>query len=264
MENPLHHFELHRIVPIEVFGIDLSINQAVIMMWLAVVAVSLLFILGGRKRQLVPSKLQNLVEMAVVFLRQTVVDAMGPQGAAFLPLLVTLFFFILFSNLLGLIPGAYTATSQVMVTGVFALMVYVLSLIVGVWYHGPSYVKIFAPAGVPWWLLPIMVPIELVSQMARPVTLAVRLFANMTGGHTVILVFFGLMFASASSIGDLAANFIVSFVPALKILGLSLTSAALFLTTVLLFVLEFFIAFIQAYVFVLLTSIYVGEAIHLH
>ena len=241
MENPLHHFELHRIVPINLFGIDLSINQAVIMMWLAVVAVSLFFILGGRKRQLVPSKFQSVVEVTVLFLRQTILETIGPQGLVFLPFLVTLFFFILFSNLLGLIPGAYTATSQVMVTGVFALAVYLMSLVVGFWYHGPGFLKILAPAGVPGWLLPLMVPIELVSQLARPVTLAVRLFANMTAGHMVILIFLGLMFMGGLLVGWLPFTF-----------------------TILIYGLEVFVAFMQAYIFVVLTCVYVSEAIHPH
>jgi F-type H+-transporting ATPase subunit a len=241
MDNPLHHFELHRIVPIDLFGLDLSINQAVIMMWLVVAGISLIFILGGRQRRLVPSKFQSVVEVTVLFLRQTILETVGPKGLVFLPFLVTLFFFILFSNLLGLIPGAYTATSQVMVTGVFAVAVYVMSLVVGFWYHGPGFLKILAPSGVPGWLLPLMVPIELVSQLARPVTLAVRLFANMTAGHMVILIFLGLMFMGGLWVGWLP-----------------------FAMTVALYLLEVFVAFMQAYVFVVLTCVYMGEAIHPH
>jgi len=242
MENPLHHFELHRLIPITLFGFDLSINQAVVMMWLVVAAVALLFILGGRHRRLVPMKFQSVVELAVLFLRQTVLDTMGPKGLVFLPLLIALFFFILFGNLFGLLPGAYTVTSQVMVTGVFALISFLLSFIVGFWYHGPGFLKkIFVPSGVPLWLLPLLVPIEMVSQLARPVTLAVRLFANMTAGHMVILVFFGLMFSGGLLVGWLP-------------LGM----------TVALYLLEILVALIQAYVFVVLTCVYVGEAIHLH
>ncbi|MEW6324699.1 MAG: F0F1 ATP synthase subunit A, partial [Nitrospirota bacterium] len=145
MENPLHHFELHPIWSLSLFGFDVSVNQAVVMMWIVVAGVALFFILGGRRRQLVPSKLQNLAEMAVLFLRQMVLDTMGPQGLVFLPFLIALFFFILFSNLFGLCPGAYTVTSQVMVTGVFALAAFVLSFIVGFWYHGPGFLrKVFA------------------------------------------------------------------------------------------------------------------------
>ena len=241
MESPVEHFELHRLIPIELFGFDLSINQAVVMMWLVVAAVALFFILGGRKRQLVPSKFQSLVEYAVIFLRQTVLDTIGPSGLVFLPFLTTLFFFILFCNLFGLIPGSYTVTSQVMVTGVFALFVYLLSLAVGFWYHGLGFLKVFAPPGVPALLMPAMVLIEFFSQTVRPITLAVRLFANMTAGHMVMSVFFGLMLMGGIWIGWLP-----------------------FAVTVPLYILELLVAFIQAYVFVVLTCVYLGEAIHLH
>jgi F-type H+-transporting ATPase subunit a len=241
MENPLHHFELHRLVPIELFGVDLSINQAVVMMWVVVAAVAFFFIWGSRGGRLVPSKFQSVVEIAVVFLKNIVMENMGTAGLVFLPFLVALFFFILFSNLLGLFPGAYTVTSQVMVTAVYAVIVYVMSLFVGFWFHGIGYFKIYAPAGVPWWLLPMMVPIEVVSQLARPMTLAVRLFANMTAGHLVILVFFGLMFAGGLFFGWLPLAM-----------------------TVALYLLEVLVAFIQASVFVILTCVYLGEAIHLH
>lgn len=242
MENPLHHFELHRLIPITLFGLDLSINQAVVMMWLIVAAASLFFVLGGRQRRMVPLKFQSLVELAVIFLRQTVMDTIGREGLVFLPFLIALFFFIFLGNLFGLLPGAYTVTSQVMVTGVFAVCAFVLSFAVGFWYHGPLFLKkIFVPAGVPLWLLPLLVPIEIVSQLARPMTLAVRLFANMTAGHMVILVFFGLMFSGGLLLGWLP-------------LGM----------TVALYLLELLVAAIQAYVFVVLTCVYVGEAIHLH
>jgi F-type H+-transporting ATPase subunit a len=241
MESPVHHFELHRILPIELFGFDLSINKAVIMMWVVVAAVALFFILGSRRGQLVPSKFQSLVEMSVLFLRQTVLDTMGKEGLAFLPFLVALFFFILFSNLFGLVPGSYTVTSQVMITGAFALIVYAMSLIVGFRYHGVGYLKVYAPSGVPLWLMPVMIFIEVISQVARPITLAVRLFANMTAGHMVISVFFGLMIMGGVWIGWLP-----------------------FAITVPLYLLELLVAFIQAYVFVVLSCVYIGEAIHLH
>jgi len=210
-------------------------------MWLVVAAVALFFILGSRKRQLVPSKFQSVVEYAVIFLRQTVLDTIGKQGLVFLPFLTTLFFFILFCNLFGLIPGSYTVTSQVMVTGVFAVAVYLLSLGVGFWYHGIGFLKVFAPPGVPALLMPAMVVIEIFSQTVRPVTLAVRLFPNMTAGHMVMSVFFGLMIMGGIWIGWLP-----------------------FAVTVPLYILELLVAFIQAYVFVVLTCVYLGEAIHLH
>ena len=241
MENPLDHFILHPLIPIHLFGFDLSINQAVVMMWVVVAAVSLFFWAAVRGRQLVPSKIQSLAEMSLEFLRGLVMENMGEQGMRFFPFIVTLFFFILFANLLGLIPGTYTVTSQIMVTALFAIVVYVISLVVGFTVHGFHFFSILVPPGTPGWLLPLMIPIEVVSQVARPVTLAVRLFANMTAGHTILLVLFSLM---------LAGGVLIGWLP--------------FAVTVPLYILELLVAFIQAYVFVVLTCVYLSEAIHLH
>jgi len=241
VENPLHHFELHPIINLSLFGLDISINQAVIMMWVVCALVFLFFFLAARGRQLVPTKLQSVAEMAIEFLRKLVLDNMGEEGLIFFPFIATLFFFILFSNLLGLIPGAYTVTSQIMVTGLFALIVYLISLGVGFIFHGLKFLSILTPPGTPWWLIPLMIPIEIVSQLARPVTLAVRLFANMTAGHTILNVLFGLMLAGGVLIGWLPFGF-----------------------TVPIYILEVFVAFIQAYIFTVLATVYIGDAIKLH
>lgn len=241
MDNPLHHFELHHLIPIQLFSIDLSINQAVVMMWIVVGSVSLFFWSAARAPQLVPSKLQSLAEISVEFLRGLVIENMGERGMCFFPFIVTLFFFILFANLLGLIPGTYTITSQLMVTGVFALVVYVMSVIVGFSIHGLHFLSILVPPGTPGWLLPLMLPIEIISQMARPVTLAVRLFANMTAGHTVLIVLFGMMLAGGLLIGWLPFGF-----------------------TVAVYLLEVIVAFIQAFIFTILATVYLGDAIKLH
>jgi F-type H+-transporting ATPase subunit a len=241
MENPLDHFILHPLIPIHLFGFDLSINQAVVMMWVVVAAVFLFFWTAVRGRQLVPSKLQNTAEASIEFLRGLVLDNMGERGMPFFPFIVTLFFFILFANLLGLIPGTYTITSQIMVTGLFAIVVYVTSLVVGFTIHGLHFFKIFIPTGTPWWLLPLMLPIEVVSQLARPVTLALRLFANMTAGHTILIVLFSLMLAGGVLIGWLPFAF-----------------------TVAVYVLEVIVAFIQAFIFTILATVYLGDAIKLH
>ncbi|MEK6684296.1 MAG: F0F1 ATP synthase subunit A [Nitrospirota bacterium] len=241
MENPLHHFELHPLIPIHLFGFDLSINQAVVMMWVVVAAVSLFFWTAARTRQLVPTKIQSLAEISVEFLRGLVIENMGERGMRFFPFIVTLFFFILFANLLGLIPGTYTVTSQIMVTALFAIMVYVMSLIVGFTVHGLHFFSILVPPGTPGWLLPLMLPIEVISQLARPVTLSVRLFANMTAGHTVLYVLFGLM---------LAGGVLIGWLP--------------FVFTVVVYILEVIVAFIQAFIFTILATVYLGDAIKLH
>ncbi|HEY5594758.1 MAG TPA: F0F1 ATP synthase subunit A [Nitrospiria bacterium] len=241
MENPLHHFELHPLIPIHLFGFDLSINQAVVMMWVVVAAVFLFFWTAVRSRQLVPSKIQSMAEMSVEFLRGLVLENMGEQGMRFFPFIVTLFFFILFANLIGLIPGTYTITSQVMVTGLFAIIVYVISLFVGFKIHGLHFLKILVPPGTPKLLLPFMVVLEVFSQSIRPITLAVRLFANMTAGHTILIVLFSMM---------LAGGVLIGWLP--------------FVFTVPVYLLEVFVAFIQAFIFTILATVYIGEAIKLH
>ncbi|MBI5855040.1 MAG: F0F1 ATP synthase subunit A [Nitrospirae bacterium] len=242
MENPLHPFELHNFIQFSLFGLDLSINKAVVMMWIVVGLVAWLLVSAGRQRRLVPNKLQSLGELLVEFIRGIILDTMGQEGMRFFPLIATLFLFILFCNLLGLIPGTYTVTSQIVVTAVFAVTVYGLSLVMGLLLHGVKFIPgILVPPGTPWWLIPLMVPIEFVSQVARPVSLAVRLFANMTAGHTILGVLFGLAISGGLLIGWLPFAFTIAMNG-----------------------LEVGIAFIQAYIFTVLTCVYLGDAFHLH
>jgi len=219
MENPLNHFEL---LPI-------------------LAAVFLFFLTAVRTRQLVPTKIQSMAEMSLELLRGMVLENMGEEGMRFFPFIVTLFFFILFANLLGLIPGTYTITSQVMVTGLFALIAYAISIFVGFKIHGLHFLKILVPPGTPKMLLPFMVVLELFSQSIRPITLAVRLFANMTAGHTILIVLFSMM---------LAGGVLIGWLP--------------FIFTVPVYLLEVFVAFIQAFIFTILATVYIGEAIKLH
>ncbi len=241
MDNPLHPFELHELVPISLFGFDISINQAVVMMWVVVGLAAWLMIAAASAKRLVPTKLQSLAEMLVEFVRGIILDTMGKDGMRFFPLVATLFLFILFCNLLGLIPGSYTVTSQIVVTAAFALGVYVLSLVLGFLLHGVKFLGILVPPGTPGWLLPLMIPIELISQLARPISLAVRLFANMTAGHVILGVLFGLAVAGGLLIGWLPFAFTIAMNG-----------------------LEVGIAFIQAYIFTVLSCVYLGDAMHLH
>lgn len=240
-ENPLHPFELHNLVPISLGGFDISINKAVIMMWVVVALVALLMVKASSSRKLVPSKLQNIAEMIAEFIRNIILDTMGHKGMKLFPLVTTLFLFILFCNLLGLIPGSYTVTSQIAVTAVFALAVYGLSVVLGFALHGIKFLGILVPPGTPGWLLPLMIPIELISQLARPISLAVRLFANMTAGHVILGVLFGLAISGGLLIGWLPFAF-----------------------TIAMYGLELGIAFIQAYIFTVLSCVYLGDAITLH
>lgn len=241
MEDPLHSFQLHTYIPLSLFGLDISVNKAVVMMWIIVGVASVLLLKAGAAKSLVPSKLQSLAELLVDFIRGIIQDTMGPSGMRYFPFISTLFLFILFSNLLGLIPGSFTVTSQIVVTGVFAIAVYGLSLVIGFQLHGAKFLGILVPPGTPGWLLPLMIPIELISQLARPISLAVRLFANMTAGHVILGVLFGLTIGGGLLIGWLPFSF-----------------------TVVLYGLEVGIAFIQAYIFTILTCVYIGDAINLH
>lgn len=239
--NPLHPFELHAYGDFSPFGLDISLNKAVIMMWVIIAIAAWLLIKAGRGRRLVPTRLQSLAELLVEFIRGMILDTMGEKGMRFFPFIATLFVFILFSNILGLIPGTYTVTSQIVVTAVFALFVYAMSIVVGFAIHGFKFLGILIPPGTPVLLLPLMMPIELISQLARPVSLAVRLFANMTAGHTILAVLFGMAISLPLFIG---------WVP--------------FAFTIAMNGLEVGIAFIQAYIFTILTCVYLGDAINLH
>ena len=240
-ESPLHPFELHSYLHISLFGLDISLNKAVIMMWVVIALAAWFLISAGRQRRLIPGRLQSAAEMLVEFIQGMILDTMGKQGMAFFPFIASLFIFILFANLLGLIPGSYTVTSQIVVTAAFALFVYTMSIVVGFAYHGIKFLQILIPPGTPPLLLPLMMPIELISQLARPFALAVRLFANMTAGHTILAVLFGMALSLPLLIGWLPFAF-----------------------TVAISVLEVGIAFIQAYIFTILTCVYLGDAINLH
>ncbi len=240
-ESPLHQFELQRWVPISIGGLDLSINKAVVFMWVVIAVAAVLMVIAGSSRKLVPGKLQSLAEMMVDFIRTMIMETMGKDGMRFFPLVATLFVFILFSNYIGLIPGAYTVTSQIIVTAAFSFLVYGISLVVGFSIHGVKFLGILIPPGTPGWLVPLMVPIEIISQIARPISLAVRLFANMTAGHVMLAVLFGL---------TISGGLLVGWLP--------------FVFTVAIYLLEFGIAFIQAYIFTILTCVYLGDAFHLH
>ncbi len=240
-ESPLHQFELQRWVPISIGGLDLSINKAVVFMWVVIAVAAVLMVMAGSSRKLVPGKLQSLAEMMVDFIRTMILETMGKDGMRFFPLVATLFVFILFSNYIGHIPGAYTVTTQIIVTAAFSFLVYGISLVVGFSIHGVKFLGILIPPGTPGWLVPLMVPIEIISQIARPISLAVRLFANMTAGHVMLAVLFGL---------TISGGLLIGWLP--------------FVFTVAIYLLEFGIAFIQAYIFTILTCVYLGDAFHLH
>src|SRR3989441_4316972 len=287
--NPLHPFELHPYVTLSLFGLDISLNKAVIMMWVVIALAAGFLYMAGRQRRLVPTRLQSVAEVLVEFIRSMILDTMGEKGLRFFPFVATLFVFILFCNLLGLIPGTYTVTSQIVVTAAFALFVYGLSIVVGFALHGLKFLQILIPPGTPFWLLPLMCPIEIVSQLARPLSLAVRLFANMTAGHTNLAVLFGMVVSiPLIPVGPpvriallvLVALFVVGRRRVIAatgtwgLVGVCILIAVLvgvvwlrwlpLLFTIAINGLEVAIAGIQAYIFTILTCVYLGDAMTLH
>jgi len=235
----LPHFPEFEILGIPV---DLSITRHVVMMWIAGALLIVLMWIAFRRPRLVPSGLAGLFESIVVFVRDEIVLAsMGERGRPYLPYLLTVFFFILFCNLLGLVPYSATATGNISVTAALAFCTFITILIAGIVNNGFfGYLKSLVPHGVPVLLLPIMIPVELLGLVAKPFALCIRLFANMTAGHVVILAVLGIiiMFKSVA-----VAPVAVAF------------AAAIYL-------LEIFIALVQAFIFTLLSALFIGMAAH--
>ncbi len=241
-ESPLHHFELHPSVPLDLMGIDISLNKGIFIMWAGLALVFGMFLLIRKTGlRLVPTKMQSIAEMLLLFLRGLVDDFIGKEERKFFPFVAALFFFILSCNVIGLFPGSYTLTSQLVVTGTFALFIFLMTMFIGFGRHGLRFFGILLPAGIPKILIPLMIPIEIISMLARPFSLAVRLFANMTAGHTILAVLFGMTLSLPWFLGVLPFGFTVA------INGL-----------------ELMVAFIQAYIFTTLTCFYIGDVIKMH
>ena len=254
--DPISQFEIERLIPIHIGNLDASFTNAAVSMGLAVLLASAFLILSMRQRALVPGRFQSMGEIAYEFVSGMMHDTIGHGGKPFFPLVFSLFMFVLFCNFLGLVPyelplgsfHGFTATSHIIVTFALASVVFLLVVLVGLIKHGAHFFSLFVPKGVPVVLLPLIVLIELISFLTRPLSLSVRLFANMTAGHTMLKVFAGfivMMGLSHSAIGYAGATLPLLF--SVAITGL-----------------EFLVAFLQAYVFAVLTCIYLNDAIHLH
>ena len=243
MPNPMHQFEIKRYVPLEIGGIDVSFTNSALFMVLAMVLASAFLIFSVKRGQMVPGRLQSISEMAYEFVRDMVRDATGPKGEKYFPFIFSLFIFILFINMMGMLPlghYSFTPTSHIIVTFALAALIFVGVTLIGFWNHGLGYLKLFVPSGVPWFMMPIIVPVEIISYLSRPISLSVRLFANMMVGHTLLKVFGG-------------------FVGVLGIWGLGP-----FLLMIPFTALEILVAFLQAFVFAVLTSIYLNDALNMH
>ncbi|MCB1651881.1 MAG: F0F1 ATP synthase subunit A [Alphaproteobacteria bacterium] len=246
MSSPIHQFVIERIVPIEIAGYDLSFTNS--SLWMSIAAgLSIIFLtLSMNKKSLVPNRVQMSSEMVYQFVANMIRENIGSKGREYFPLVFTIFMFVLLGNMLGMIPYSFTYTSHIIVTGVMALVIFLMVVVIGIARHGLHFFSLFVPPGVPAPMLLILVPIELLSFLVRPITLSVRLFANMMAGHIVLKVFAGFSVALIS-LGGLGA--IGSLVPA--VFNVALIS------------LEFLIAFLQAYVFTLLTCIYLKDTIEI-
>ena len=243
--DPIHQFQIQKWVPIEIGGLDFSFTNSSAFMVASVVAASAFLFLSTANRGLVPSRMQSLAEMSYEFVANMLRDAAGSHGMKFFPFVFSLFMFVLFANLLGMFPYFFTVTSHIIVTFALALLVIGTVLVYGFMKHGLGFLKLFVPSGVPGLLVPLIVAIEIVSFLSRPISLSVRLFANMLAGHITLKVFAGFV-ASMGSMG------------ALGIAGAVLPLAM----TVALTGLEFLVAFLQAYVFAVLTCMYLNDALH--
>ncbi len=239
--SPLEQFKIERLFEVRVGGVDASFTNSALFMLIAILAITAFLLLATRQRSLVPTRLQSMAELSYEFVANMIRDNVGTAGLQYFPFIFSLFMFILFCNLIGMIPFTFTVTSHIIVTFAMALVVFVGVTVIGFTRHGLGYLKLFVPAGVPMALLPLLVVIEVLSYLIRPVSLSVRLFANMTAGHTMLKVFGGFVVM----LGVLGGWAPLAFVVALT--GL-----------------EFGIAVLQAYVFTILTCIYLNDAVHMH
>ena len=243
--DPTHQFLVNKIVPIEIGGIDFSFTNASLFMVATVAAATgFLYFTTGR-RGLVPTRMQSVSEMSYEFIASMLREGAGSHGMKFFPFVFSLFMFVLTANLLGMVPYFFTVTSQIIVTFALALLVIGTVVVYGFYKHGFGFLKLFVPSGVPGALLPLVVSIEVISFLSRPISLSIRLFANMLAGHITLKVFAG-------------------FVTSLSALGAVGVAGAILplLMTVALTGLEFLVSFLQAYVFAVLTCMYLNDAVH--
>ncbi|MGE0153916.1 MAG: F0F1 ATP synthase subunit A [Reyranellaceae bacterium] len=242
MASPLQQFEIKTLTPLfEVGGVQIGITNSAIAMMAAVGVAALFLGLGMRRAALVPGRWQSMVELSYEFIANMLRENVGSEGRRYFPFIFTLFMFVLFGNLLGMIPYSFTFTSHLAVTFVLAAVIFVAVTVIGFARHGLHYFRMFFPHGAPLWTAVILVPIELVSYLSRPISLSVRLFANMTVGHVMLKVLAGFV---------VALGLIGGWLPLLALVGIT--------------ALELLIAVLQAYIFTILSCIYLNDAIHMH
>ena len=246
MASPLEQFTIRRYAEFSLGGYDASFTNAALFMLLGLLAVWLFMFLGLRKTSIVPGRWQAAVESVHEFIVGLVDENIGPKGRRYVPFIFSLFVFILALNLIGLLPYGYTVTSHIAVTFAMAAFIFLMCIGIGFARHGLHFFSLFVPPKTPALLLPIIIPIELISYLSRPLTLSIRLFANMTAGHILLKVFAGFIISLGLAGGALAA---IGILP--------------FFMNVALYALELLVAVVQAYVFALLTCVYLNDSVNL-
>lgn len=246
MANPIKQFEIQPLINLPVGNLDLAYTNSSLWMTIAVVLSTAFLSYAMRKKALVPGRMQVFAESMYGFVASMIRENIGSKGRQYFPLVFTMFVIVLLGNMLGMLPYSFTYTSHIIVTAALAFLIFFIVVIIGFFKHGFHFFSLFLPPGVPWWLMPLIIPIEIMSFMIRPVTLSVRLFANMIAGHIMLKVFAGF------SVGMFAAG------GALSLAGLG---PMLFNTILIGF--EFMIAFLQAYVFTILSCIYLKDTVEL-
>jgi F-type H+-transporting ATPase subunit a len=239
--SPLEQFEIVPYTNTEVGGYDISFTNSSLSMVISVAAITLFLTLTVNTRSIIPSRLQLISELMYNFIAQLLRDTIGDQGRRYFPFVFSLFMFVLIGNMVGMIPYQFTFTSHIIVTFALAAFVFIGVTILGFVNHGIRFFTYFYIPGVPFYMHPLLIPIEVISYLSRPISLSVRLFANMLAGHTLLKVFAGFVVSMPFFTGVLPLTFIVA-----------LTG------------LEILIAFLQAYVFAILTCLYINDAYHLH
>ena len=247
--DPIHQFEIKRLFPIAHFGTtEIAFTNSALFMLIALAVILLLTLGATRSRALVPGRAQVLAEMSYEFMASTLRSTAGPEGMKFFPLVFSLFMFILVLNVMGIIPYTFTVTSHIIITVALALLVFFTVLVYGFWKHGVRFLKLFVPSGIPIYILPLVSFIEVLSFLSRPVSHSVRLFANMLAGHITLKVFGGFV----TMLGAAAIPLYLGWLGAVLPFGLTVALTAL----------ELLVAVLQAYVFAVLTCIYLNDAIH--
>ena len=243
--GPMHQFEINRFFQLDWLGYDASITNSSLFMVGAVALITGFLMYAMRSQSLVPGRVQSVAELSYEYIENMIRENLGDEGMKFFPWIFSLFTFILVLNLMGMMPYSFTVTSHIIVTFGLAAMVWLVVTLLGFYKHGLGFLKLFLPSGLPWWLVPVIVPIEMISYFIRPISHSVRLFANMMAGHTMLKVF---------------AGFIVSFIGA----GMGLAGIAPLAFMVAFTGLEVLVAFLQALIFTVLTCIYLNDALHMH